>query len=93
MVGGTSNCLNAINFNKARLVIIAGDAGSIRRKVVRFCQEKGIQWLEWGTKDDFERILGSPFCVWAVLSEDFSRGIIKIIRSKPESKIKENGGD
>lgn len=92
IVYGMSNSLNAVQKKKAKLVIIAEDAGKNRKKIIRECQSLNIPFLEYGNKDLFLRSIGNPACYWAVLSQ---RMAVDLMREYKKEKVqdKQNGGD
>ena len=58
MVCGMSNCLNAVIKKKAKLVIIAEDAGVSRKKLIKECELNGVPFIEFGTREQFIDRLG-----------------------------------
>jgi ribosomal protein L7Ae-like RNA K-turn-binding protein len=81
LICGMSNCLQAITQRQARLILITEDAGSSRKKVVRACSEGAIEYLQFGTKEDFGRYLGRPSCVWAIMSDQWADGFRKKMKA------------
>lgn len=77
IVCGMSNCLNAVKKRKAKLVIIAKDAGVSRKKLLKECELNGVPLLEFGTREQFIERLGYDACYWAVLSEQMADAIQK----------------
>lgn len=77
MVCGMSNCLNAVIKKKAKLVVIAEDAGVSRKKLIKECELNGVPFIEFGTREQFIDKLGYDACYWAVLSEQIADAIQK----------------
>ncbi len=90
LVCGMTNCVYAVRKKNAQLVIIATDAGVTRKKLVRECQIQDIPLIEYGTRDQFIKYLGSPVCYWAVLSQELAK---EILRNFEEGKDNQYGGD
>ncbi len=82
LAAGITNCLNAIRNKQAKLIIIAKDAGVSKKKIIRDCLAERINYVEYGTKEEFKRMLGSPSCFWAILSRELSQGFLAQIQKK-----------
>ncbi len=83
VVCGMSNCLNAVIKKKAKLVIIAEDAGVTRKKIIRECESKGVPFIEFGTKEQFNDEMGYPACYWAVLTQQLAEALqLALIKMK-----------
>lgn len=82
LTSGITNCLHAIQNKQARLIIIAKDAGVSKKKIIRDCLSERVEYVEYGTKEEFQRMLGSPSCFWAILSRELSQGFLTQIQKK-----------
>ena len=82
MVCGMSNCLNAVIKKKAKLVIIAEDAGASRKKLIKECELNGVPFIEFGTREQFIDRLGYDACYWAVLRTDGRCNSEELIKMK-----------
>lgn len=91
---GFTSCLEAIRSKRAKLVILAKDAGVDKKKIIKACQENEIEYIEFGAKSEFQRVLGRPLCFCAVLSREFSEGFLAKIQegtaTGPGSEAKGN---
>ncbi|MGB9830492.1 MAG: L7Ae/L30e/S12e/Gadd45 family ribosomal protein [Fervidicoccus fontis] len=94
---GFTSCLEAIRSKRAKLVIIARDAGVDKKKIVRACQENKTEYIEFGTKDEFQKVLGRPSCFWAILSKELSEGFLAKTQEEEEEdrdglRVNQDGG-
>ncbi|HHW40386.1 MAG TPA: 50S ribosomal protein L7ae [Syntrophomonadaceae bacterium] len=84
LASGMTNCLHAIRNKQAKLIIIAKDAGVNKKKIIRVCLAERIKYVEYGTKDEYRRILGCPSCFWAILSRELSQGFLAQIQRRED---------
>lgn len=50
---GADMCLEKIKFNKAKIIIISNDSSdNTKGKFKRICEEKKINYYEYGTKEE-----------------------------------------
>jgi ribosomal protein L7Ae-like RNA K-turn-binding protein len=77
LLSGITNCLAAIEKKKAKLVLIASDAGVTRRKVIKACCSAQIPYIKFGTKECYSEKLGMPSCYWVILSRDLAKGFLE----------------
>lgn len=90
---GFTRCLEAVRSKRAKLVIIAIDAGVDKKKIIRACQENGTEYIEFGTKEEFQKVLGRSACFVAVLSRELSAGFIAKVREEDCGRVRVNQND
>lgn len=75
LASGEDECLRAIRRGRARLVLLAADAGpSTARRVRRAAEEHGVPCLRWGEKEALGAWIGQrPRAVVALLDARFAR--------------------
>lgn len=75
LVSGEAACERAIRRGKARLVLLAADAGrTTANRVVRLADAAGVDCVRWGDKETLGTWIGErPRAVIAVCDSHFAR--------------------
>lgn len=75
LASGDAACERAIRRGRAKLVLLAEDAGdSTAKRVTRLAEQYGVPWLRWGDKESLGAWIGErPRAVVAVCDAHFAR--------------------
>lgn len=86
-LGDRATC-HALQLGRAKLVVVAGDAGTaIRRRVCRLAELNGVPLVVWGNKALLGMLVGRPECaVLALKNSNLARGFM-------EASKEEHGGE
>ncbi|MDA8145585.1 MAG: ribosomal L7Ae/L30e/S12e/Gadd45 family protein [Thermaerobacter sp.] len=86
LVGGDAACRDALKAGAAKLVLLAGDAGSaVGRTFRRLAAQQDVPVRRWGSKESLGRATGSrPRAVWVVRDPGLAEVLCRL--------LDENGG-
>jgi len=79
---GTEQVLEAITYNKAKLVVIATDTSeNSKKKIINTCDKNNVQYVEYGTIEQNSKAIGKTNkAVIAIKDIGFAESILKIIK-------------
>ncbi|MGI6144193.1 MAG: 50S ribosomal protein L7ae [Clostridia bacterium] len=81
LFSGDTAVKNCIKTNKAQLILIAIDFPEKRKGYfIKWCTEKNIAYILWGTKEGYGELLGTaPRCLIAITDKQMAEEIYRII--------------
>ncbi len=94
LVAGDALCEDAISRRRAKLILLAADAGTnTRDRFVALCEKSGVELIEFGNKTELGHRLGrEAYAVAAVLDRSFAKSIRSCMNDETENGNKAHGG-
>lgn len=94
LVAGDALCEDALKRKKARLLVMAADAGAnTRERFSALCQKAGVDILTFGTREELGQRLGrDAYAIVAVLDRSFADQIRKCTDNRHDDGKNAHGG-